>query len=285
MHFSTRTRRRLRATVAALTLLLAATTALSWHDVTHTRLAHLDLTSPKVHGRALKVMQITDVHDRGSAAQRAAIVAMVEQQRPDLIALTGDLVSVFTKDPSRMEGFITQLTSLGIPTYYVPGNHENLNPNPGDQAADVQAMVARHGVTVLLNRNTPRDGPWGRLDVIGTDDYYTNRGNLAEALRGTRADAYHLVLTHSPGIVDDQAALPAGAVDLAICGHTHGGQVRIPGIGALYAPGGGFLPTYDQGLFHIGNSQLYVDSGVGQSFPLRLFDQSQVTLITVAPGR
>lgn len=273
---------RVLAALAGLTVVLGVPLALRSHwETRHTRLATLDLTSPKVAGRPLRILQVTDVHDLPRKAQRDAIVAMAREQHPDLVAVTGDLISVGTTDLGPMDGFVADLAAVGVPLFYVPGNHENDNHHPGTTTADVIAMVERHGGTALVNRTTRLDGPWGRLDVIGTDDAYRHRADLPTAMAGTRDGAYHLVLTHSPYVTD---ALAASTADLAICGHTHGGQVRIPGFGALYTPGGGFPPKYAKGLFDVGTGRLYVDSGVGQSIGPRLNDQSQVTLITVRPA-
>ena len=271
--------RRLLASLLVAAVILGVPLALRSHwEVTHTKLATLDLTSPKITGRPLRIMQVTDVHNLPRESQRDAIVAMVREQAPDLIAVTGDLESVFTKDLAPMDDFVGDLAAIGIPVYYIPGNHENDNTRPGNTTADVVAMIEKHGGTALINRHVTQDGPWGTLDVIGTDDYYKQRGDLPKAMEGTRPDAYHFVLTHSPQAFD---ALSVSTADLAVCGHTHGGQVRLPWIGALYAPGGGFMPRLDKGLFDAGNAKLYIDSGVGASSPLRLNDQSQVTLITI----
>lgn len=258
-------------------LLLCLVVTMSWYEVTHTKLATLELSSPKVSGRPLRVMQVTDLHDV-SMPQRQEVIEMVREQDPDLIAVTGDLINMYTEDLNRIDAWFGDLAALGIPVHVVPGNHDHWEGRVGP----VVEMAQDNGATVLQNRNVRLDGPWGKLDVVGTDDYYTGVGDLDKAMQGTREDAFQLVLTHSPQVFDDLAASDA---ELAICGHTHGGQVRIPGIGAIHTPGGGGLfPRLDKGLFDAGSAQLYIDSGVGQSIPLRLFDQSQITLITIHPS-
>ncbi len=117
--------------------------------------------------------------------------------------------------------------------------------------------------------------------MIGTVDYYIGQGDLDAALAGTRPEAFRLVLTHSP---DAAPALRGSAVDLAVCGHTHGGQIRFPIIGALYIPGEWF-PDYDKGWYDLAGVPLYVDSGVGTTGPrVRFLNQSQVTLFEVIRG-
>ena len=72
--------------------------------------------------------------------------------------------------------------------------------------------------------------------------------------------------------------------DFIFSGHTHGGQVRMPIVGGLIAPGEGILPDFDKGVFKYKNSIIYVDSGLGNTFlPLRFLDQIQYSNITLAP--
>lgn len=266
----------LRLTLVGI-ILIGLLAGMSWYEVTHTKVAELELTSSKITGRPLRVLQITDLHDLEFTSQRDDLIGLARDQEPDLIALTGDFVNTYTKDLSRLDAWFTQLAALDIPMYAVPGNHDHWQGNlPG-----VLAMLTRHGVTVLDDRHTTLDGEWGKLDVIGTDDYYTRNGNLAEAIRGTRPEAYQLVLTHAPEI---HTVLGSSTADLAICGHTHGGQIRIPGVGAIVAPGQPYFPEWDKGLYDVGKAKLYIDSGVGQTVPVRLLDQSQISLITVAPA-
>ncbi|GAA1390933.1 metallophosphoesterase [Luteococcus peritonei] len=273
--------RRLLRTLLVLTLvgavLLAAVVLRSRWETGHTRLETVEHRTDQL-SQELRMLQITDVHDMRPGPQRDGIVAQARELRPDLVALTGDLINSYTKDLSRIEPFVAELAALDIPLFYVPGNHEwasGLLPQ-------VVEMLERHGVVVLRNANQRFDGPWGSLDVVGTDDYHTGVGNLEQALVGARPKAYHLVLTHSPEkLFDDLGRLDA---DLAVCGHTHGGQVRLPWLGALYTPGGGFLPRLDKGLFRNGAATLYIDSGVGQSTPMRLGVQSQITLHRISPS-
>lgn len=274
MHRTHRWLRRLAALTLVGAMLLAGLVLESRREIATVKLATLDLASDKLDG-ALRVLQITDTHDQ-DAARWQQVVAHARETRPDLIALTGDVVNTFTSDYGRLDAFMAELAALQIPTYYVQGNHDHWE---GHLPA-VTATLEKHGVTVLANNHATLDGAWGNLDVVGTTDYYDSDASLPDAMAGTRPNAFQLVLTHDPGIVDD---LAASGAELAICGHTHGGQVRLPLIGALYAPGQGFLPDYDKGLFTVGNSRLYIDSGAGQTAPLRFLDPAQVTLITLHP--
>lgn len=267
-----RWRRRLLA--AALVLVLGLGT-LCWHDVTHVRLQRVDFRFPGLTGRPLRVMQVSDLHDLEYTTHRDDIVSMVHEEQPDLVAITGDLVNTATRDLSRLDRWFGLLEQTGRPVFVVPGNHDHWS----GQWPRVKEMVESHGATVLVDRHVAIDGAWGRLDLVGTDDYSTGRGHLDRAMRGTRPDAIQLVLTHAPEI---HTVLAGSGAELALCGHTHGGQVRIPGVGAIVAPGQPYFPHWDRGLYPVGDSWLHIDSGVGQTRPLRLFNQSQVSLVTIS---
>ena len=90
---------------------------------------------------------------------------------------------------------------------------------------------------------------------------------------------YNLLLSHSP---NKPINYLNKNIDLILSGHTHGGQVRIPIIGGVLAPGQGLFPKYDKGLYKIGNTSLYIDSGLGNSLlPIRMFNRVQISNIEV----
>lgn len=104
---------------------------------------------------------------------------------------------------------------------------------------------------------------------------------MEEAFAGIDGEHYTILLSHSPGITEKYDTLPA---DLLLSGHTHGGQLRIPIIGALVAPGQGLFPSLEKGTYELKENQhLYIDSGLGTSVaPMRFLNQSQLSLITVS---
>lgn len=96
-----------------------------------------------------------------------------------------------------------------------------------------------------------------------------------------KKNSINVILSHYSKIVRDNYI---GNEDFIFSGHTHGGQVRMPIIGGLIAPGEGVLPNYDKGVFNYKDSIIYVDSGLGNTFlPLRFLDQIEYSNITLAP--
>lgn len=272
--------------LAAALVLLVGAGAIAWHDTTQVSLERVTLHSAKVKA-PVRVLQLTDLHDARLDDQIEVVRRYLAETKPDAIAVTGDLVNTTTTDYSRVERWLRMLTDAGVPVYAVRGNHDYWN----DNITTLDAVTARAGVRDLTQRTVPLDGGWGRVDLIGVDDYYspqvpdqptTSTADLTAASRGVRAGTYRLVITHAPEIKRD---LPGSGIDLAICGHTHGGQIALPLVGPLYAPGQGFLPSHASGRRTYGDTVLSISNGVGTTGPpVRFFAPSSVTLYSIEPA-
>ena len=119
--------------------------------------------------------------------------------------------------------------------------------------------------------------------VAGVDDpAFAPDGDFAaqvgEVVAGaTSGEAFTLLLSHRPELFD---AYCAARADLVLAGHAHGGQVRLPLLGGLYAPGQGFLPEYDAGCFTAGGTTMVVSRGLGNSaFPIRVNDPPELIAV------
>jgi predicted MPP superfamily phosphohydrolase len=227
----------------------------------------------------LRVVQVTDFHNLPRPAQVDQVVELVRGAEPDLIALTGDLVNTSNDALDPVERLVSGLATIDAPRFYVDGNHDHWSR---DQDR-LHELLERNGVTILVNESLPFEGAFGRIQLVGVDDYFSGHGDLAAAVAGLPDDGFRLVLTHSPGILPE---LDRHDVDYAMCGHTHGGQIRLPLIGALYQPGGDWFPKVSKGVYVDGAATLFVDSGVGVTGPpLRFLNQSQVALHRIGPAR
>ncbi len=276
---SPRRRPVIRVIVGALGLALLAMAGLVVHDTWFTRVQHESLVSDKIAAdRPLRVLQITDFHSLPRDWQIDQIIAQAAAARPDIVAITGDMVTTDDRDYAAVERLFAGLRATHNNIFYVWGNHDHWNASAAGSNR-LAELIAEYRLVLLDDAALSLDGPWGALDVIGTDDYFSSDADLDAALAGTRPDAFRLVLTHSPDAI---AHLRGSGVDLAICGHTHGGQLRLPGIGALYIPGE-WWPEYSKGWYEIDGVPLYIDSGVGTTGPpIRTFNPSQLTLIEIS---
>ncbi len=228
--------------------------------------------------QGMRIVQLGDIHlrSRGSEQRARHAVELGKALQPDLVVLTGDNVLLRAEGIHRLAPILAGLRPR-YGTFAVPGNHERWT-----NLAVVRQGLEGAGVTVLVNAGRALRIGTAQLYVAGVDDAYYGRPDLAAALAGWQAPMPVILLAHEPDLAD--RFLVDGRVALQLSGHSHGGQVRLPGIGALILPRYG--KKYDQGLFRIGSGWLYTTRGVGMCPPsVRINCPPEVTHITLVAER
>jgi uncharacterized protein len=218
----------------------------------------------------LRIGQITDTHLGlpHSARNLAWAVERMRDERPDLIALTGDFVSRSVAIP-QIAALLRGLSApLGI--YAIPGNHDYW-----EGLADIQAALALHDIPLLLNEH--RRLRWNGADLwlVGLDDMWNGRPDFDAALHGVPRGACMLLLAHAPDIADEASGHGFAA---QLSGHTHGGHMRLPLIGPFALPRHGW--RYSIGHYQVGDMALYVSRGLGGG-PFRLRCRPEATIFTL----
>jgi len=238
----------------------------------------------------MRIAQISDIHmdEFTEPFFLHQVIDRVNQLKPDAVFLTGDFVTAnFVPTPRSMRfsrGAAWQcaniLTGLECRLLYaVLGNHDF-----GVGASQVSAALEANGITVLRNACLPIERVGGRIWLAGIDDPLTGHPDLESAIPEpirNQPDEPIVLLCHAPDYADRLLAYPAGqAVDLMMSGHSHGGQIRVPLLGALVLPPMG--RKYIQGWFKFGRLQLYVNRGIGTiGLPFRFDCPPEITLITL----
>jgi hypothetical protein len=224
----------------------------------------------------LRVAQLSDLHvgPRTPRERIRAAIELVNQHCPDLVVLTGDYLSNQRRGVGLMR---EQLGGLEAPTYAVLGNHDHWVDARGARAA-----LEGLGYAVLRNQHSTLQLRGAPFTVVGIGDLLTGNARPADALHGAPA-ASSLVLAHGPKTAN--LLRRADRPMLCLSGHTHGGQINVPGLTpALLRTLAG--EPYAQGLFHVGRVLLYVNRGVGNSaFRLRVNAPPEVSLFTLRSGR
>ncbi|NJL47217.1 MAG: metallophosphoesterase [Leptolyngbyaceae cyanobacterium SM2_5_2] len=250
---------------------------------------------PRLEG--CRIVQLSDFHYDGQRLPTPlleAVIAQVSALAPDLVALTGDYV---TSDPSpifRLSAYLSQLNSR-YGTVAVLGNHDNLRLGG---RRTILRELQRAGVQALWNQIIyPLSED---LPVVGLAEFWSKEFNPKPLLDSLPTTTPRLVLSHNP---DSAAELAPYRVDLQLSGHTHGGQIVLPGLGRvpalvqrLQTSQLGKLPLpylnrkcgkilhhweWAAGLHQIGNNWLYVNRGLGTYAPGRFRCPPEVTLITL----
>ncbi len=224
------------------------------------------------HGR-LSVAVISDTH-LGAYKHRdwlARVVRRVNGLHPDLVILDGDIVTnaagLQQLDPlQELKSAYGSFAALGNYDYHVGG-------------VDVRKTVESFGVEVLTNESVPLDIAGRRLRLVGLDDYWFGDPDWNKAMSQVEPDAVKIVIAHNP---DFAPMAEARGIDLTVAGHTHGGQIRLPGIGPLDKLPITIGQNFDMGLFSFGPMRLFITPGVGESGPrARLFDPPEVSVLNV----
>lgn len=246
------------------------------HDVQFLRVRRLDLASAKIDA-PVRVLQVSDFHN-GHGPGPDRVLRAVRKAHPDVVVLTGDLANTHDDTLEPLRRLLAGLGETRIPVYAIWGNHDHWSHGLGR----LGALLRSHGVDLLTNESRSLVVNGQRVNLVGTDDYASGHGDLGRAMTGVDPSRLTLVISHSPEM---RAALPHPGVDLVMVGHTHGGQARVPGVGCVVAPNQGWWPRYCAGLYDIGGTPMWIDSGVGWSGrPVRFLVQAQVTLLEVRPA-
>lgn len=239
-----------------------------------------------------KIVQLSDFHSQGYRNTTEDIINKVKDINPDIIVMTGDMVSWDMEDIDEVKVLIKSLVEL-YPIYYIDGNHEHLAEilRPGKYVAFIEFMKEL-GVTTIKNDyieiykgdksinlygiNLPLDGATG----LYVNKFQLEKNYVEKTLPEVDNDKFNILLAHTPTFIKQYSQWGA---DLVLCGHMHGGIVRIPftNIGLL-SPERTIFPKYAAGKFKVNGSIMIVNRGIGgSSFDLRLFNNPEITVITL----
>lgn len=215
--------------------------------------------------RKIKIAHVTDLHSKDFGKLEEQLFQSIEQELPDLIAITGDLAT-----PSGTnEGYKSVLTKLKAPkgVFFVNGNWEYWEP-----ISDLHLIFKEAGITDLSNHAIHLEN---NLWLVGFDDSEAGRPKL-DILKSLPKDSIKIGLFHSPDFFEKTA----GLVEVNFAGHSHGGQVRIPIAGHVWVPPG--TGKYLQGWFEKNGSKLYVSRGIGTSIlPIRFNCSPELAIIEI----
>ena len=241
--------------------------------------------------RPMTILHISDLHLRSVQKRKQRFLRALARTKPDAIVGTGDFLGDAVSSPATAETLAAMRN--GAPALYVLGSNDYYGPKPKNplrylfkRRAHVagtpnpwEDMVARlnaHGWRLLSNETFSL----GEVDGVGLDDAHIGRADPSVA-RERSAPGFRLAIAHSPDVARD---LAAKGYDLILCGHTHGGQLRVPGFGALVT--NSTLPrAMARGVHRVGAAWLHVSAGLGTSMfaPFRFACRPEACLLELRP--
>ena len=239
-----------------------------------------------------KIVQLSDFHSQGYRDTMEKLISKVKDINPDIIVMTGDMVSWDMEDIEEVKILIKSLAEV-YPIYYIDGNHEHLaEVLRKSRYVSFNGFMQELGVTIIKNDyveiykgdksinlygiNLPLDGATG----LYVNKFQLEKNYVEKTLPKANEEKFNILLAHTPTFIKQYSKWGA---DLVLAGHMHGGIARIPftNIGLL-SPGRTILPRYAAGKFKVKSSTMIVNRGIGtSSFKLRIFNNPEITVITL----
>lgn len=218
-----------------------------------------------------RIIQISDLHNAQFGEGNTRLLQAIRDAKPDLIVVTGDMIDSNNPDYEIAASFMEKASAIA-PCCYVCGNHENRIPM---QYAKLRQRMKQCGVILLDDKAITLKKDGESIRIAGLMDYKTLSSNY---LRFTfPGDTFTVLLTHRP---EHMEAYVQNGMDLVFAGHAHGGQVRLPLIGALYAPGQGLFPKYSDGSYTESGTTMVVSRGLGNSgTPFRFCNYPELVVV------
>lgn len=226
-----------------------------------------------------KIVQFSDTHlgFQYTLEQLRELVDKINQIDPDILFFTGDLLDAPNqyKDSDKV---ISILQNLKAPfgKFAVYGNHDH-----GGYGTDLyRSVMEKSGFHLLLNQSTSIQIKNETIFLMGIDDAMLGRPDLNAALTDVPNDSYKILLSHAPDLADYAVNYN---IQLQLSGHSHGGQIQIPFLGALVKPP--YAEKYFEGFYSIGDKMpltLYVNRGLGTTrLPFRFLSVPELTVFTL----
>ena len=217
----------------------------------------------------LKIVHLSDLHGKRFGRGNVRLISRVLRERPDFIAVTGDIIHLYTQNNICVAAEAVSALKEIAPVLYVSGNHEMRNKG----YRGFRKILIEAGATVLDDTVTASCG----ITVAGLNAASLRNDKIQKI---TPDVSPKILLAHEPQFFEKYVG---AGYDLVLCGHAHGGQWRVPftGIG-LYAPGQGKFPKYTAGVHTKDGRAMVISRGLGNSeFPLRLFNRPEIVVIEI----
>ena len=227
----------------------------------------------------LRIVHVSDLHNAEFGKDNETLLSKIKESDPDIILITGDLIDSRRTDLKIGISFASEVRNIA-PVYYVSGNHEARI----EEYPELEAALTDCGVTVLNNESAviEREGEFITLYGIKDPNFDFEIGyeeTVEKSLQCLKINenTFNILMAHHPEFFESYVS---ENYDLVFSGHAHGGQIRLPFIGGIIAPGQGLFPKYDSGVYSLKNTSMIVSRGIGNSlFPFRVNNRPEIIAV------
>lgn len=233
----------------------------------------------KNSGEKLRIVHFTDVHIGKffNINKLENLVKKINESDADLVLLTGDLIDKikYYKDDGKIDIILSKINAK-IGKYAVYGNHDSY---PGNRSTYAK-ILKNSGFKLLKNNNEKIEFKDKIVNLMGLDDFFQGKIDIKETTSNISTNEFNILMLHEPDLIREFSEYP---INLALSGHSHGGQVFIPLYGTILNTG--LAESYDRNLYTVGNQNqttLYVNSGIGSTgLPIRFCCIPNISIIEV----
>lgn len=269
--------------ISVILILLISLIAWIWWGNTTLEVNQYTIVSERLpkEFNGFTIAHLSDLHNE----EIKGVIPELTEAKPDIIVITGDIIDGEGMDVTlRFAKDVTQIA----PCYYVTGNHESRISQ--EIYAVLETGLKDAGITVLHDEKILIEKNGKEISLIGIDDpsfrsYVGTESPISQSLITAlkEENTFTILLSHRPELFD---LYVEADVDLALSGHAHGGQVRIPFIGGIVAPNQGLFPQYDAGLFTENNTHMIVSRGIGNGTVVpRVNNRPEIILIELQSAK
>ena len=230
-----------------------------------------------------KIVHLSDLQNSKFPGFYKNIAAKTAAEKPDFIVFTGDIIDRRKYNIANAEQFLQSIRGIA-PIYFVSGNHEAWC----GKYDEVRAMLQKYDVHILDDKSVDITKRGAKITLYGVSDpgFITQDKSGADCdefvsrlHKMHSTDGYSILLTHRPEYIE---AYSKSGYDLVFCGHAHGGQFRLPFIGALYAPHQGLFPKMTSGVHKCGATAEIISRGLGSGkLQFRTFNRPEIIAVTL----